>query len=153
MLAGAGLKFRIWRPAGDSTKEKTTEKAITEKTTREKTGEKTTRGKTTREKTREITGEKTTKKTPRKKAATEKTTEKMASETATTEKTTEKTMGNTATNILRIVRDFPSISMKDLAIKCGITEDGVYWNFKQLKALGRIRRIGPDKGGHWEVVS
>lgn len=101
--------------------------------TREETREKT------REKTREITGEKTTEKNPRQKAA--------------TEKTTEKTKRNTATNILRIIRDFPSISMKDLAIKCGITEDGVYWNIKQLKALGRIRRIGPDKGGHWEVVS
>ena len=25
-------------------------------------------------------------------------------------------------------------------------------NIRKLKADGRLRRVGPDKGGHWEVV-
>lgn len=134
---GINLQFRIWRPTGDLTTEKTTEKTggkneLTVKKTVEKTRERTTE-KTTTEKNRGGTTEKTT-------------TEKNVGGT------TEKTLGKTAMNILRIVQDFPSISMKDLANKCGITEDGVYWNIKHLKALGRIRRVGPDKGGHWEVV-
>jgi len=33
-----------------------------------------------------------------------------------------------------------------------ITEDGVYWNTKKLKKNNRIRRIGGDKGGYWEVI-
>ena len=130
---GINLQFRIWRPTKDSTTEKTGGKnELTVEKTVEKTRERTTE-KTTTEKNRGGTTEK-----------------------ATTEKngggTTEKTLGKTAMNILRIVQDFPSISMKDLASKCGITEDGVYWNIKHLKAVGRIRRVGPDKGGHWEVV-
>ncbi len=36
---------------------------------------------------------------------------------------------------------------------CGITEDGFYWNIKKLKEGGIIRRVGPDKGGHWEIVN
>lgn len=35
---------------------------------------------------------------------------------------------------------------------CGITEDGIYWNIKKLKEGGIIRRIGPNKGGHCEVI-
>ena len=42
--------------------------------------------------------------------------------------------------------------MGELAEKCNLTEDGIYWQLKQLKAKGIIRRVGPDKGGHWEVI-
>ncbi len=34
----------------------------------------------------------------------------------------------------------------------GLTRRGVEWNPDKLKKSGKIRRIGPDKGGHWEVV-
>ena len=47
----------------------------------------------------------------------------------------------------------PYITNKELAEVCGITEDGVYWNTKKLKKNNRIRRIGGDKGGYWEVLS
>jgi ATP-dependent DNA helicase RecG len=33
----------------------------------------------------------------------------------------------------------------------GITDDGVYWNVKKLKAKGLLERIGPDKGGYWQI--
>ena len=46
----------------------------------------------------------------------------------------------------------PYIINKELAEVCGITEDGVYWNTKKLKKNNRIRRIGGDKGGYWEVI-
>ena len=46
----------------------------------------------------------------------------------------------------------PYITNKELAEVCGITEDGVYWNTKKLKKNNRIRRIGGDKGGYWEVI-
>ena len=72
---------------------------------------------------------------------TEKTTEKNDN---TTEKTTEK--------IIRLMRDNPQITNKELADACGITEDGVYWNTKKLKKNNAIRRVGGDKGGHWEVL-
>ena len=60
------------------------------------------------------------------------------------EKTTEK--------IIRLMKANPYITNKELAEVCGITEDGVYWNTKKLKKNNRIRRIGGDKGGYWEVI-
>ena len=75
----------------------------------------------------------------------EKTTEKNAVGSGkTTEKTTEK--------IVRLMKANPYITNKELAEVCGITEDGVYWNTKKLKKNNRIRRIGGDKGGYWEVI-
>ena len=64
---------------------------------------------------------------------------------SSTEKTTEK--------ILTTITKNPYITQSELAKVCGITEDGIYWNIKKLKEGGIIRRVGPDKGGHWEVVN
>ena len=35
---------------------------------------------------------------------------------------------------------------------CGLTRDGINYQIRKLKQQGIIRRIGPDKGGHWEIV-
>ena len=50
------------------------------------------------------------------------------------------------------MRENPQITNKELAEACGITEDGVYWNTKKLRKNNIIRRVGGDKGGHWEVL-
>jgi ATP-dependent DNA helicase RecG len=34
----------------------------------------------------------------------------------------------------------------------GISENGVKYHLEKLKASGRIRRLGADKGGYWEVL-
>ena len=78
-------------------------------------------------------------------ATTETTTEK-------TEKTTEKTTESTTEKIIRMIKKNPQITNKELAETCGITEDGVYWNTKKLKKNNIIRRVGGDRGGHWEVI-
>ena len=64
--------------------------------------------------------------------------------TETTQKITQK--------IMELIKNYPEITQKELAEKSGITPDGVRWQIKKLKNNGSIRRIGPDKGGHWEVV-
>jgi ATP-dependent DNA helicase RecG len=33
-----------------------------------------------------------------------------------------------------------------------MTEDRVKWNLNKLKTQGQIRRVGPDKGGYWEII-
>ena len=33
-----------------------------------------------------------------------------------------------------------------------LTEDGVKYNLKRLKALGLIQREGADNGGHWRTI-
>jgi ATP-dependent DNA helicase RecG len=86
--------------------------------------------------------------------ATETTTE-TATETTTertTERTTETATEKTTEKIIRLMRENPHITNKELADACGITEDGVYWNTKKLRKNNVIRRVGGKYGGHWEVL-
>ena len=62
----------------------------------------------------------------------------------TTQKTTQK--------IVEQMRSNPTISIEELAELCGLTRDGINYNIRNLKNKGIIKRIGPDKGGHWEVI-
>lgn len=39
-----------------------------------------------------------------------------------------------------------------LSENIGISDREIKKQIEKLKAIGRIRRIGPDKGGHWDVV-
>ncbi len=32
-----------------------------------------------------------------------------------------------------------------------MTDDGIKYHLDQVRREGRIRHIGPTKGGHWEV--
>jgi ATP-dependent DNA helicase RecG len=68
------------------------------------------------------------------------------------ENVTEKTTEKTAEKILCFLRENPSLTNKELAEKCGITEDGVYYQTKKMKSKGILRRIGGDKGGRWEIL-
>lgn len=61
---------------------------------------------------------------------------------------TEKTMEK----ILIIIKDNPKITQKEISEKTGLTRRGIEWNLQQLKEKGIIKRIGPDKGGHWEII-
>ncbi|MBN1687983.1 MAG: putative DNA binding domain-containing protein [Candidatus Omnitrophica bacterium] len=46
----------------------------------------------------------------------------------------------------------PRISKKELSDKIGISTTAIDKNIAHLKKKGLLRRVGPDKGGHWEVV-
>ena len=54
--------------------------------------------------------------------------------------------------IIAIVSDNPYITQSELASRLGISLVHVNKNMKKLQGLGVIRRVGPDKGGHWEVL-
>ena len=54
--------------------------------------------------------------------------------------------------ILELISASPSITISEIADRLGMTTRGVDKNIKSLKEQGIIRRVGPDKGGHWEVV-
>ncbi|MEW6096665.1 MAG: helix-turn-helix domain-containing protein [bacterium] len=70
----------------------------------------------------------------------------------TTQKTIQRTTQKTTQKILEIIKQNPYISRKELANIVGITEAGVKFNLNQLKEKGIIHRVGPDKGGYWEVI-
>ena len=43
-------------------------------------------------------------------------------------------------------------SIPQIAEQLGMNPRGIDKHLKALRELGIIRRVGPDKGGHWEVV-
>ena len=67
-------------------------------------------------------------------------------------KTTQKTPQKTAQKILDVLVKNPSATRADLASATGLSPDGVKWNLDKLKKSGKICRVGPDRGGHWEIV-
>ncbi len=68
------------------------------------------------------------------------------------QKTREKTVEKTREKILVLIKENPEITQRELAIKTGLSRRGVEWNIKELKEEGKLKRVGPDKGGHWEVI-
>ena len=56
-------------------------------------------------------------------------------------------------SILALLLKNPYMSTRDLAEEIGISAKGVEKQLGILKATNRLRRIGPDKGGKWEVVA
>ena len=57
----------------------------------------------------------------------------------------------TVEKIFDLIKPDPQITQKQIMDKTGLTRRGVEWNLKKLKDDGRIKRVDPDKGGHWEV--
>jgi ATP-dependent DNA helicase RecG len=54
--------------------------------------------------------------------------------------------------ILEIIIRDPLISANKISDEIGISSRKVEENIKKLKEKGIIKRIGPAKGGHWEVI-
>ncbi len=46
----------------------------------------------------------------------------------------------------------PYVSKRELAGKINISTTAIDKSITALKKKGLLRRVGPDKGGHWEVV-
>jgi len=68
--------------------------------------------------------------------------------------TTLKTTLKTEDRIIEILSLNPQASRTEMADALGgITEDGVKYQLNKLKKQGRIARVGPDKGGYWEVIN
>lgn len=71
---------------------------------------------------------------------------------AMVEKSREKTRETAREKILDTILIDPSITTAQLARVTGLTPKGVEWNLKRLKEAGVLKRVGPDKGGRWEVI-
>lgn len=79
-----------------------------------------------------------------------KTTQK--TKVKTTVKTTVKTKIKPRESIIDLIKENPSITREELAKQLNLTMEGIDWNLRKLKKDGRLKRIGPKKGGHWEVM-
>ena len=55
--------------------------------------------------------------------------------------------------ILAFLRENPSASRREIAgALAGVTEGSVRYRLDKLKEVRRLRRVGPDRGGRWEVI-
>jgi ATP-dependent DNA helicase RecG len=61
-------------------------------------------------------------------------------------------LGETRAAIVEFMRRDAAISTVALADKLGLSTTAVDKNIQYLKSQGRIRRVGPARGGHWEVL-
>jgi len=66
--------------------------------------------------------------------------------------TTQKTVEKTVEKILDAIKNNPKITQNELAKITGLTRRGIEWNLAKLKEKGIIKRVGPAKGGHWEII-
>ena len=64
-----------------------------------------------------------------------------------------KTSVKTSVKIIALLQDNPSLTLSQLAEAVGVAKRSVERNIQQLQEDGQLKRIGPDKGGHWEVPS
>lgn len=54
--------------------------------------------------------------------------------------------------IIELIRENPYISKFELSKRVGISTTAIDKNILRLKDKGLIKRVGPDKGGHWEII-
>jgi ATP-dependent DNA helicase RecG len=77
--------------------------------------------------------------------------ENVSRDSKTTQKATQKTTQKTTQKILNAMKEKTDVTTSELSEICGITVDGVKWQLRNLTKIGRISRVGGDRGGHWEV--
>jgi Fic family protein len=59
--------------------------------------------------------------------------------------------GSEENPLLRLLKAKPKLTGKQAAEQLGVSQRAVEKQLAKLKAMGRIARVGPNKGGHWQV--
>ena len=62
-------------------------------------------------------------------------------------------LSKTEQAVLDAISLHPDYSYEQLAITCGVSRPTIARTVKSLQAYNRIRRVGSDKTGHWEVIN
>ena len=62
-------------------------------------------------------------------------------------------LGDKKVAILKAMVVDPTITISELMKALSVSHTSVKNNIAWLNGHGYVRRVGPDKGGHWEVVS
>jgi len=58
----------------------------------------------------------------------------------------------TTQKIMRLIAENSGINRKELADQTGMGTDIAKYHLDKMRKQSLIRRIGPDRGGHWEVI-
>ncbi|TKG90744.1 winged helix-turn-helix transcriptional regulator [Puteibacter caeruleilacunae] len=60
--------------------------------------------------------------------------------------------GETSGKILELIQRNMKISIPEMAEEIGISERSIERNLEILRKEGKLKRIGPAKGGHWKII-
>ena len=74
------------------------------------------------------------------------------SKESTLKSTLKDTLKGTQKTIVEIIIGNPNVTIPEIAKQLDLNPRGIAKHFKVLQDKGVIRRVGPDKGGHWEVI-
>jgi len=58
----------------------------------------------------------------------------------------------TSQKILGLIEKNPEITISTLSSEVGVSDRAVKYQLENLKSLGKLRRKGSAKGGHWEIL-
>ena len=59
----------------------------------------------------------------------------------------------TVDKLVALLRAHPRLTQNGMAAALGISRQAIQKHLAHLKSVDRLCRVGPDKGGHWEVMS
>ena len=58
----------------------------------------------------------------------------------------------TVDRLVELIRGNPQITFAEMVSATGISRSAIQKHIDRLKDAQRLRRVGPDRGGHWEVI-
>lgn len=61
-------------------------------------------------------------------------------------------LGETRRAIVQSMKDNPRVTVSELAKRLRLSTTAIEKNIHHLKTKGYVKRVGPAKGGHWEIV-
>lgn len=64
----------------------------------------------------------------------------------------QKSSQKSSQKILDMIACNPHITIREMAVALNITDRAVKKNIDRLKKENVLKRIGPDKGGYWEII-
>ena len=70
----------------------------------------------------------------------------------TTGKPTGKPIGKTPLAVIGLLAEDPTLTAPQLAARLDKSELTVHRALRSLREAGRLQRVGPDKGGYWQVI-
>jgi len=64
----------------------------------------------------------------------------------------EKGSPKSSLKIIELMQQDPEITIPEIAQSVGVTDRAIKKQIEKLKIQGKIRRVGPARGGRWEVI-
>jgi len=61
-------------------------------------------------------------------------------------------LGETRAAMIQAIQEDPDITTKTLAEKLHLSTTAIDKNLRFLRLRGHVKRIGPARGGHWQIM-